>query len=307
MSQLLIPKILEMLIMLLIGFAMRRIGAIREEESRGLSLVCLYVAVPCAILMGFQKDYSPDTIYSLLLTFAVVIMIHVIFLTISVALRRWLHLTPLERLSVIYPNCGNLVIPLVMAVLGTDYVIYSCVFIAVQGVFLWSHGASQLSGLRHINLMKVITNPNVIAFLVALVFFFTGVRLPSVLAGVCSTMSNFTAPLSMLVAGVLLGDIQLEQVRQYRRLPLVLGLRLLLMPVVMLGLFRLVGLDVLLGMDPGALVVCFICCCTPMASTVVQMTQLFKEDEAHYASVINALGLLLCILTIPLMVTLYEL
>jgi len=65
-------------------------------------------------------------------------------------------------------------------------------------------------------------------------------------------------------------------------------------------------LHVLQQMDPTILLVCFMCCITPTASAVVQMSQVFTKDAA-YASVINAVGMLLCVFTMPMMISLYEL
>ena len=307
MSVLLIPKIMGMLIMLLIGFLLRKANVIGRAESKGLSVACLYVALPCSILMGFQREYAPEITRNLLLAFLVVFLIHGVFLLISWVSKRWLGFTVLESVSIAYPNCGNLVIPLVSALLGNDYVIYSCVFITVQAVFLWSHAASRLSGQRHVNLVKVALNPNIWAFIVGLAMFFSGARLTGVAADVCSTLGNMTGPLPMLVAGILLGELKLPEVKQHRRLPLVLAVRLVAMPAVMALIFRLLRLDLLLGMDPLVMLVMYMSCCTPMASTVVQMAQLFRQEEAPYAGMINALGILLCIVTIPLMVALYQL
>lgn len=305
-NSLLIPQIAKMLIMMLVGFVLRKTNLLKKEESRGLSVVCLYAATPCAIMAGFQRDFSPSALRDILTAFFIIFLLHGVFLLISLFLHRVLHFTPIERVAEVYPNCGNLVIPLVTAVLGSDYVIYACVFITVQAIFLWTHGLSTLSHTRQMNLVKVITNPNIVAFVLGLLFFFTGFRFPPLLDDVCSTLGDFTAPLAMLVAGALLGDIKAAQLRSYRRLPWVLLLRLIGIPMVMLAVLKLAQFDVWLQADPMLLLVCFFCCMTPTASAVVQMSQLFTDD-ASYASVINALGMLACIGTMPLMIFIYQL
>ena len=45
--------------------------------------------------------------------------------------------------------------------------------------------------------------------------------------------------------------------------------------------------------------------CTPSASTLTQMAQVYGKD-ADYASAINVVTTLLCIVTMPLMVALYQ-
>ena len=59
---------------------------------------------------------------------------------------RPLKLDAVEQVNVIYSNAAALVIPLVKALMGDAYVIYSCAFIIVQLVLLWTHASSLLQG-----------------------------------------------------------------------------------------------------------------------------------------------------------------
>ncbi|MPM86498.1 hypothetical protein SDC9_133587 [bioreactor metagenome] len=120
MNRLLIPQISKMLVLMLIGFFLSRMKLVQGNESKGLSVVCLYVTTPCAILSGFQIEFTQDLFHNLLFSFLVVILLHIVLLAISFGLRQSLHFSAVERVATVYPNCGNLVIPLVIAMLGTD-------------------------------------------------------------------------------------------------------------------------------------------------------------------------------------------
>ena len=304
MYHLLIPQILKMTIYMAVGFALGATRLINAEQSKSLSLLCLYAAVPSAILSGFQRDCSPKILHDLLMTFVVVLLIHILFFLINGFLKRT-GFSPTERLSVIYPNCGNLVIPLVSALLGTEYVIYSCMFIAIQSVLLWTHALSVLTGQRQMDLKKTVTNPSVVAFFLGLLLFFCRIRLPETVCGVLDVFSGFTGPLAMIVAGILLSGIKRKQLLSFRRLPLVILLRLVVVPLILLAVLRFSGIEQLLSMDAKILTVCFLSCITPPASTVVQMAQVFTDD-ATYASALNAVGMTLGIVSMPLMVLLYD-
>ena len=54
-------------------------------------------------------------------------------------------LNEVEKASVYYSNAGNLIMPIVTFVLGQEWMLYGCVFMSVQLVFVWSHGKSVLS------------------------------------------------------------------------------------------------------------------------------------------------------------------
>ena len=48
---------------------------------------------------------------------------HIVFLILTAILKRPLHLDMVEELTTVYTNGGILVVPLVKALLGTEYVI----------------------------------------------------------------------------------------------------------------------------------------------------------------------------------------
>ena len=50
--------------------------------------------------------------------------------------------TPIEKATIIYSNSGNLIIPLVGAILGNEWVIYSSGYMVVQTILLWTHAKS---------------------------------------------------------------------------------------------------------------------------------------------------------------------
>lgn len=76
-------------------------------------------------------------------------------------------------------------------------------------------------------------------------------------------------------------------------------------PDVLHGLLLALAAAVLLHV--GIIVVVnLLATCTPSASTITQMAQIYGKD-ADYASAINVVTTLLCIFTMPLMVALYQL
>ena len=74
-----------------------------------------------------------------------------------------LKLDGVEETSLIYSNAGNLIIPIVTAILGKEWVIYTSAFLSVQLFLLWSHAKMKLCGEKGIDLKKILTNINMIA------------------------------------------------------------------------------------------------------------------------------------------------
>ena len=57
-SILLMEQIVELFIMILMGFIIVKAGIVKDEDSKVLSKVVLYLIIPCVIINAFQVDYE---------------------------------------------------------------------------------------------------------------------------------------------------------------------------------------------------------------------------------------------------------
>lgn len=305
MIAILINKIISLAMILAMGLLAVKCGAMRSEDSKGLSKLSLFLVMPCVILSSFQVDYTDEVKNGLLLAVFASVVIHILLLLLSGVLKRTLKMDPLERMSVIYPNAGNLVIPLVSAMLGKEWVIYTSAFSTVQRVLLWSHGKAALCGEKEFNLKKILLNVNMIAIFIGVIMFFTRIRFPALIADALDTVGSMIGPMAMLVVGMMIADQDLKQLFAYRRAWLVALLRLIVVPISVMALLKLSGIANLVPGGKQVLLVTFLAVTTPSATTLTQFAQVYDRD-AKYACAINVLTTLLCIVTIPVMVTLYQ-
>lgn len=162
-SLLLMQQIAQLFLILIMGYAVVKVGLLKASDSRVLSVVMVYLVTPCVIINAFQIDDTPEIRKGLLYSMAIAAAIHVVLLVLSALLSRPLKLDAVEQVNVIYSNAAALVIPLVKALMGDAYVIYSCAFIIVQLVLLWTHASSLLQGSSALDWKKVLTNINMIA------------------------------------------------------------------------------------------------------------------------------------------------
>lgn len=57
-SILLMEQIFELFLMILMGFIIVKEGIVKEEDSKVLSKIVLYLIIPCVIINAFQVDYT---------------------------------------------------------------------------------------------------------------------------------------------------------------------------------------------------------------------------------------------------------
>ncbi len=153
-SILLAEKIAQLFLILLMGYLVVRVGLLKPEDSRVLSVIMVYLVMPCMILNAFQIDNTPEVRTGIAYSFVVAGIMHLLFLALTALLKKPLKLDVIERCAVIYSNASALVIPLLQATLGSEYVVYSCGFIIVQLVLLWTHCCTVLRGDKGIDLKK---------------------------------------------------------------------------------------------------------------------------------------------------------
>ena len=308
LSLLLAQKILQLLIIMGFGFAAVRLKLLKSEDSMVLSRICLYVIVPCMILNIFQVDLSPDILSGLKFAYIGVALLHVAAIIVGLTFRKLFHADVVEEMSVVYPNAGNLIVPLISYVLGEEWLLYSTAYMTFQTVFFWTHCVHAFSGEKKFHLKKILLNVNIVSIFAGLIMMITGLRLPPILDGVTGSVGDMLGPISMLISGMLAANLKLKDVCKRKRIFLVFFFKMVVAAFVALLILK--GIGHLAGNTPididRVLLVPFLAAIAPSASTIVQFSQVYHKD-AEYASSINILTLIGCIITMPLFVFLYGL
>lgn len=305
-SLLLLQQIAQLFACILLGWLVVRAKLLRPEDSRVLSVVTLYVVTPCVIVNAFQIDCTPDMLRGLALALGAAAVAHGVFFLLTTLLRRPLGLDAVERASLVYPNASNLTIPLVAAIFGPEWVIFTSMFSMVQLPLLWSHGRILLSGERTVSLGKLFGNVNILSTLLGAALFVLHIPLPALVTGVMGSVSAMIGPLSMLVAGMLMGGMDLRRAFARPGVWKTAALRLAVFPLAVLGILKFSGLAALVPGGETILLISLLASMGPAASAVTQMAQIYGHD-GEYASSINVATTLLCIATMPLLVGLYQL
>ena len=291
--------------MMAAGFVIVKAKLARPEDSRMLSILCIYLIMPCAVIKAFQIELTPAIRNGFLVAVAAAFLIHFCLIALDQVIKRVFRLDAVERDSIVYSNAGNLIIPLVTTLLGEEWVIYASAFICVQLFFVWTHGFSIMSGQRQLQIKKLLTNVNLIAVVLGLVLMLLHVRLPEVLMNAVSSVAGTVGPISMIMIGMILAGVRFRDVLTDSRVYLTSLLKMILTPGLILLILWVSRLYTLVPDGRTILLISFLAVITPPAATVTQMAQLCRNRPDH-ASAINALSTVLCVGTMPLMVWLFE-
>ena len=121
-SLLLMEEIAKLFAIMLMGYAVVKAGLMKSSESKSISVVMVYLVIPCVILNAFQVDYTQEKVNGLKLAGIASLLLLIILLLIVNLIGKLLNLNEVEIMSIYYSNSGNLIVPIVTFMLGEKWV-----------------------------------------------------------------------------------------------------------------------------------------------------------------------------------------
>lgn len=233
-----------------LGYGANRAGILDEVSNGRISRLVLSITTPLMIIKAvFSESLTGDKseIVTIFLLGLGMYAILPLFARIAVKL---LNVKPDDsgtyEMILIFANTSFIGYPIMKSLFGDWAVFYSSILnmpfnflVFTYGVYLVSRSSkdSFRFGIREI------LNPGVIASLVALFLYFTGIRLPSGIISIMSMVGDTTVPLSMLTIGSSLALIPVKDLFREPKLYVLSAIKLLIMPSVCYILLSMVLKD----------------------------------------------------------------
>ena len=304
-SLLLARQIVAMFLIVITGFCTVHFGLFDDRDTGFLARLNIDIICPCAIVNSFQMEFSVEKLTGLLLAILAAVLIHVLYLLMDVLLRGPLKLTSVESASIIYTNALNLILPLVVATLSEDMVFYCTAYMLVQTFLMWTHGKALVSGKTRMA-AKDFMNPNIFAIVIGLLLYVLKFRIPEIPASAIKSIGGTIGPVSMLVIGMLIGKMDIRQSFLNRRAYFIAFLRLIVYPMATVFLLVYSGIGRLHPDAGNIFLVTLLGASSCTASSIPQMARVYS-DEGAYAGTLNIVNLAFCIVSMPLIIYIYQL
>lgn len=306
-------------IMMIPGIILKKCKLSTDGFGKGLSNLILYIAQPVLIFKSYIRAYDSGILLDMLYVLIFSFLAHVIFAVIAMlsfkdsedGIRRML------RFATVFSNAAFMGMPLIEAVLGTEALIYASVYNISFNGFLWTLGVYICTAKRdidgdgrddgdalrekgNISVLKTVTHPTMVAAALGLVYFFLPLDagdMPSLLMDVVSGLSNLVAPLSMIVLGLRLAEIDLRGFFKEKNLYVFILLRHLALPALIFAVMRVVSL--ITYVNPDVITSVLIMAAAPAATSATMFAEKYDCD-AKYVSKVVAVSTILSIATMPL-------
>ena len=292
--QAVISQLIALFLMILVGYAAARAQLITPEFRLRLSSLTLNTAAPCIILSSVLESESGSV--NMAAALGTGALFFVLMIALAALLVRVLPVPreqrALDELLLIFTNVGFMGIPVIQSLYGAAGVAMLSMFILVFNLMFFSYGVLLISGGLRLNL-RALANACIFAALLALIFGLTGWHLPAPVETALAAVGSMNTPLAMMIIGASLAHSDLRAALSNPRLYRVCLLRMLAMPLAMLGMMALLPIDSVLG---G---ICVALAAMPVAGICAMISDLYTPEDMT-ASHAVILSTLLSAVTLPL-------
>lgn len=301
MSQI-VNQVLTLFFMAVVGVYAHRRNIIDRDTNSKLAGFLLNITLPFLIIVSFQFDFPPNVIEQIPQMAVLVVLIHGLAIGLAYILSRFYKHSDTNILcfSLVFGNAAFIGYPLLQSVFGQLGIFYTSIYLIIFNIFLWSYGVTLFIGTLNLHNMKIaVINPGIISIIIGLLLYVFSIRIPELLLQPMRLIGGITTPLSMIVTGVILSDINYQQMIGNFHLYVGTVLRTLLIP----GLILL--LCVLFGLNGTGVRTMVIISGTPVAAAIVLFAEKYNGNSELSSGVV-ALSTITSVVTLPFLVYLTE-
>ncbi len=300
-----LTQVIVLLILIMLGVVLTRFKMLSDTTVKQMTDIVLLFVTPCVIIKSFMREFDPSLTKKLLISFLISIVVHIIYIVISLLLLRHSDKKKEKvlRFAAIFSNCGFMSVPLLDALLGDIGVFYGTAYLAIFNVLVWSYGVFLMSGdKKELSAKKILINPGIIGMVIALLIFFLNIPLHKapIISQPIGFMAGLNTPLPMIIIGYHLANSNLFTALKSGKAILSMLLKLVIFPLVTLfGMY-------LCGIRDEVLVAITISASAPTAAITTMFSSKFDADTELSVSMVS-LSTVISIVTMPIIITLAQL
>ena len=241
--QIVFEQVLTLFLFAAVGYALSKSGAVSPAHSKLLSSLLVYVFLPCNIFRTFAANcttsYLRDNYQTVLFSIGTLLVLATVMEAVSRLFSKDAYERKIYRYSLIIANYGYMGYALAESLLGSVKLMNVMMFALPLSVYTYTVGFSSLTK-RKLSLRKLI-NPVNISMILGIVVGLCSLPVPTVLTEAASKASSCMAPISMLMAGIVISEFRLGTLLRQPRYYALVGLRLLGIPLLLGTVLSLFG------------------------------------------------------------------
>lgn len=296
-------QVLILYLIAAVGFAADKSKIFVRADAKKLVDLLFNLILPIAIINSFlSMEKTPQRVKGLFIAFLLAFLTHALAIGISTLSfrKRPLKERGIYHYAITFSNAAFLALPLAHSVVGDEGVFYSSCYVAFFNILAFTYGINQISGkTAKINFKNLILNPGTISVLIGIPLFLLQIQLPDFLADTMQRVGSCNSPMAMIVFGTFFANCNFKNIFLKKEVYYVSLMRLIVIPLVMLGVFKLVGVS------GNMLVALTISASAPVATNTAMYAAKYDNDTALSAELVGQTSIF-SIITMPVIVALAQ-
>lgn len=235
-------------IIVVLGYALCKLGYMGEDFDRKLSSIVVDVTCPLLILSSVMGESLPDRTLILPLL-GVGFLTYVLLLVFGFFVPRLIVADRDDQgmigFALMFANVGFIGYPIVSSIFGAKAVFYAALLNMPNTFFIFTAGVMLVKGeysVRKLNL-KLLFSPAMIAAFVAALLVALDVHTPEIVARPVTMVGNITVPAALMIIGSSMARLPLHDIIGSPKVYVASVVRLGMVPVSLYFLFKVCGVS----------------------------------------------------------------
>ena len=275
---------------------------VRADATKLVDLI-FNLILPFAIINSFlSMERTREHIRGLIFSVLLAVLTHIFAIAVaSLCFRKRPKVEQgVYHYAIVFSNAAFLALPLAQSVVGEEGVFYSSCYVAVFNVLAFTYGISRISGGKaKINVKSLFLNPGSVSVLIGIPLFLLQVKLPDFLLDTMARIGACNSPMAMIVFGTFLANCNFKNFFAKKEVYFVSFLRLILIPITMLFVFKLIGVS------GNMLIALTISASAPVATNTAMYAAKYENDTALSSELVGQTSIF-SIATMPIIVALAQ-
>lgn len=284
-----------------VGFAADKTKVFRQTDGKKLIDLLFNIILPISIINSFMSmERTPEHVKGLALAFALAALTHLLGIGISCLTfkKQDKNIRGIYHYATTFSNAAFLALPLAGSVVGEEGVFYSSCYVAVFNVFAFTYGISEISGGKaKIRLRNLILNPGSISVIIGIPLFLLQLKVPEFLTDTMGRIAACNSPMAMIIFGTFFANCNFKNIFIKKEIYFVSFIRLILVPVIMMLVFKA------LGVEGGMRTALTISASAPIATNTAMYAAKYDNDTKLPSELVGQTSVF-SIITMPVIVAL---
>lgn len=303
--QVIVLQMIQLFLVIALGYLLLKIKILDVDFNKRLTTLLLSVTTPALIVSSvlsttIEKDLS-EIVFVFIVAIAIFMILPILGFIIVKIMKVPLHQQGLYIFMTMFSNIGFMGFPVMKSIFGNEAVFLTAIFnmlfnllVFTVGILFMNYRSAEKIPID----LRQLFSSGVIASLVALLIYLTGLQVPDVISSTVTMIGDITTPIAMMLIGSTLATIPLKEVFNEIRVYPYTILKQVIIPIIAYPILSFFIKDALI------LGVSLIMISMPVGNIAVLFATEYHKDVALAAKTVF-MTTLLSIITIPLIVALF--